>query len=147
MTIAGPESCLWNITLSYSQLMIARSEVYLRKTSGTLNLIEKIINSRKWILILDSNLIQLTVIYTHSNRTIFFLTNKTRAPQGKTLGRMKPFSRRSFNCSFNSFNSDGAIIYSRIWIGRVSGSLPIPKSSLLGGTLGRSSGKTSGKRP
>ena len=30
MTIAGPESCLRNITLSYSELLIAQFEVYLR---------------------------------------------------------------------------------------------------------------------
>ncbi|KAK4729331.1 hypothetical protein R3W88_022319 [Solanum pinnatisectum] len=71
MTISGPKSCIRDVTLSYSQLMIARSEIYLRKTSGTLKLIEEIINSQKRILILDSNLVQLTVIYTHPKRTIF----------------------------------------------------------------------------
>ncbi|GKC50336.1 reverse transcriptase domain-containing protein [Tanacetum coccineum] len=41
----------------------------------------------------------------------FFLTNKTGAPQGETLGLIKPFSNISCNCSFNSFNSTGAIRY------------------------------------
>ena len=45
----------------------------------------------------------------------FFFTNNTGAPHGEILGLMKPLSRRSFNCSFNSFNSAGAILYGIAW--------------------------------
>lgn len=41
MTITGPQCCFRDATLCYSQLTIARSEVYLRKTSGTMKLIRK----------------------------------------------------------------------------------------------------------
>ncbi|KAK4731637.1 hypothetical protein R3W88_024625 [Solanum pinnatisectum] len=71
MTIMGPEYCLWNITLSYLELMIDQFEVYLRKASGTLKLIQNIISSNKWILILDSDLVDLTVINTYPKRIIF----------------------------------------------------------------------------
>ncbi|KAK4724128.1 hypothetical protein R3W88_026907 [Solanum pinnatisectum] len=71
MTITAPKCCLRDATFSYSQLMIARFEIYLRKLSGTLKLTKKIINSRKRILILYSDLVQLAVIDAHSMRTIF----------------------------------------------------------------------------
>ncbi|KAK4731717.1 hypothetical protein R3W88_024705 [Solanum pinnatisectum] len=71
MTITSLECCLRDIIFSYSQLMIARSKVYLTKASGTLKLIEKIINSQKRILILYSDLVQLAVVNTHPKGTIF----------------------------------------------------------------------------
>ncbi|KAK4737145.1 hypothetical protein R3W88_000842 [Solanum pinnatisectum] len=75
----------------------------------------------------------------------FFFTNNTGAPHGEILGLMKPLSRRSFNCSFNSLSSAGAILLGGIEIGWVSGRRSIPKSiSLSGGTPRRSSGNTSG---
>ena len=59
------------------------------------------------------------------------------------LGRIKHVSSRYFNCSFSSFNSSVAIIYGRIYKGRVSGRISIPKSiSLLWGTPSSSSRKT-----
>ena len=62
----------------------------------------------------------------------FFLTYKTGATQGETLGRMKPLSNISFN-------SVGAILYGRIEIGRVYGMMFMLKFiSLSGGTPGRS---------
>ncbi|PHT66191.1 hypothetical protein T459_30616 [Capsicum annuum] len=57
---------------------------------------------------------------------------------------MNPLSKRSFNYSFNSLSSAGAILYGKIDIGRVSGKRSMPKSiSLSGGIPRRSSGKTS----
>nr|GEY79022.1 hypothetical protein [Tanacetum cinerariifolium] len=53
----------------------------------------------------------------------FFITNKTGAPQGKTLGLIKPFSNISCNYSFNSFNSTGAIRYGAFDIGVVDPTL------------------------
>ncbi|KAK4717889.1 hypothetical protein R3W88_016227 [Solanum pinnatisectum] len=71
--------------------------------------------------------------------------NKTGAPHGEILGRMKPLSKKSFNCSFNSFNSAGAIWLRGIEIGCVSRKRSISKSlSLSRGILGKSSRNTSG---
>nr|GFC56858.1 hypothetical protein [Tanacetum cinerariifolium] len=42
------------------------------------------------------------------NDPSFFLTNRTRAPQGEELGLMKPLLDSSFSCSSNSFISEGA---------------------------------------
>ncbi|KAF3668022.1 hypothetical protein FXO37_09738 [Capsicum annuum] len=70
--------------------------------------------------------------------------NRTVAPYGETLGLMNPLSRRSFNYSFNSLSSAGAILYGRIEIGCISGRRSIPKSiSLSRGTPRRSSRNTS----
>lgn len=56
---------------------------------------------------------------------------------------MRPFSRRSFNYSFNPFNPDGAILYEGIEIAWVSGRISMSKSiSLSGGILGISYEKT-----
>ena len=77
--------------------------------------------------------------------TSFFLTNNTGAPHGEELGRIKPFSSKSFNCSFNSFNSAGAILYGGIDIGVVPGNTSMEKSiSRSGGKPGSYSGNTSG---
>ena len=85
------------------------------------------------------------LVYTHPKGTIFLSYKQDRSAQGEILGRMKPLFNRSLNYSFSSFNYAGAILYGRIEIGRVSGMMSMPKSiSLSGGTLGRSSAKTSG---
>ena len=72
-----------------------------------------------------------------------FITNKIGAPQGETLGRIKPLSRWSLKCSFNSFNSPSFILYGAIDIRRISGRPSIPESlSLSRGTPKKSSWKT-----
>ena len=74
----------------------------------------------------------------------FFFTNYTGAPHGELLGLIKLLSSNSCNCSFNSFNSVGAIQYGAIDIGFVPGNKSILNSISLSGTNhGKSSGKTS----
>ena len=59
----------------------------------------------------------------------FFFINNTRAPQGETLGQMKPLSTRSCNWIFNSFNSTGVILYGgiemRVELARIQFRIPI----------------------
>ena len=57
-------------------------------------LVKNIIYPWKIILILDGNIIQLMVVYTHLKKSSFFLTNMTGAPQGDKLGQMKPLTNR-----------------------------------------------------
>lgn len=45
VVITGPECHLQDLTFSYSRMMLAVSEVYLRQKSGTLKFIKKIFNS------------------------------------------------------------------------------------------------------
>jgi hypothetical protein len=49
------------------------------------------------------------------------------APQGETLGRIKPLSNSSANCFFNSANSEAAILYGAREIGAVPGTSSIEK--------------------
>ena len=53
--------CLRNVTFSNSELIIDGAEVYLREITGTLKLIKQVINFGKRILVLDRDLIELTV--------------------------------------------------------------------------------------
>ena len=75
----------------------------------------------------------------------FFFTNNTGAPHGEILGLMKPLSTRSFNCSFNSLSSAGAILLEGTELGLESRRISIPNLIPLSGeTLRRSSGNTFG---
>ncbi|MFS7962904.1 hypothetical protein Hanom_Chr08g00731961 [Helianthus anomalus] len=51
----------------------------------------------------------------------FFLTNKTGAPQGEKLGRIKPLSNNSCSCVDNSCISDGASLYGALATGAAPG--------------------------
>ncbi|KAF3643598.1 hypothetical protein T459_27589 [Capsicum annuum] len=125
--------------------MIAGSEAYLREITDTLKLVEQVIDSREWIFILIGDFVQLMIINTHYKGTVFLSMKRTGVPHRETLGLMNPLSRRSFNYSFNSLSSAGAILYGGIEIGWISRRKSIPKSiSLSGETLGRSLGNTCG---
>ncbi|KAF3619113.1 hypothetical protein FXO38_33072 [Capsicum annuum] len=85
-------------------------------------------------------------LFIHILREPSFLRmNKTGAPHGDTLGLINPLSRRFFNYFFNSLSSAGAILYSGIDMGYVSGRRSISKLIPLSkGTPERSSGNISG---
>ena len=72
MTIAGPKSSVRDILLLNFQLMIIRAEINLKKISGTSNLIKEIVNVGQWVLVLNGHLVQLTIIWAKSERTISF---------------------------------------------------------------------------
>ena len=78
--------------------------------ASTLKLVKQVINPGDGILILDCDLVELSIVNAHSERTIFLLTNNTGAPHGEILGLIKPLSRRYFNCSFNFLSYVGAIL-------------------------------------
>jgi hypothetical protein len=74
----------------------------------------------------------------------FFLTKIIGAPQGETLGLINPKSSISFNCICNSQSFGVVILYSVLEIGFAPGFSSMEKSSsLLGGNLDNSFGKTS----
>src|ERR1051325_530501 len=66
MSIPRPESSFLNIFFFHSYLMVTRSQINLAKHASANQSVHQIINSRKWIPILDSYLIQLTIIDTKS---------------------------------------------------------------------------------
>ena len=55
---------MWVALTSYFQLMVTRPKIDLRKDSGSVHLIEQILDLREGVLILDGHIIKLTVICT-----------------------------------------------------------------------------------
>ena len=64
MAISGLKCCFRHITTPDSQLMIFGSQINLREMLDSLQLVKQVINPGKRILVLDGNLIQLSVINT-----------------------------------------------------------------------------------
>ncbi|PHT70117.1 hypothetical protein T459_25221 [Capsicum annuum] len=95
VTIPSTESYFWNVTFSDSELVIARSEFYLREIAGTLKLVKQVIDSRKRILVLDRNFIELQYSIHILRESSFLHTNKTGAPHGEILGLMNLLSSPS----------------------------------------------------
>ena len=71
MTIPSSESCFQNVIVFDFELMITRSEVYLCEMAGTLKLVKQVINPRDGILILDCDVVQLSIVNAHYGGTIF----------------------------------------------------------------------------
>jgi len=120
--------------------MISRPQINLREHYGSPKLIQQIVYPRQWILILYSQLIQLTIINTQPQTAVLFLYQEYRcSPRCDALGRMNFFSSKSSICFFNSANSAGAMD---------TGPAPrirsmVKSTCLLGGNSGISSGNTS----
>ena len=71
-------------------------------------------------------------------------TKRTWAPHGDTLDRMSHISNNSYNWTFNSLSSVGAIRYGALDVGVVLGTKFMAKSiSLTDGKLGKSFRKAS----
>lgn len=66
MIIQSSEGCFRNVTISDSNVIITRSEVYLGEMSRTLKLVKQVINPRDGIVILDCDLVQLSIVNAHS---------------------------------------------------------------------------------
>src|SRR5581483_10074182 len=71
VTITSSERCLGNIFLSNSHLMVSGSKIDFGEVCRSLQLIKQIVNARKRITVLNSNLVQLPVIDAHAKRSIF----------------------------------------------------------------------------
>ena len=62
MPIPRPKCCLRDISLPNSQLMVTGTKVYLGVDSHPSQLIKQVISPRKWIPILDCDLVQLSIV-------------------------------------------------------------------------------------
>jgi hypothetical protein len=78
-TITSGESGFRNVTRSNFDLMITRTKVNLGENFGSSQLIKKNIDSGKRIFVLDGDCIERSVIYTHSQATIFLFDKKSGA--------------------------------------------------------------------
>ncbi|KAK4729652.1 hypothetical protein R3W88_022640 [Solanum pinnatisectum] len=75
MTISSSKSHLRNVIFFHPKLVITRLKINLREITFPLKLVKQVIYSWKRILILNSHLVQLTIINAHMKRPIF-LSNK-----------------------------------------------------------------------
>lgn len=100
---------LWDVTLLNSKLMVTRSKVNLREITGTLELIEQVINPWDGIFTLDCDLVQLSMINAHVERI--------GAPHREILDLIKRLYKVCFDCSFYSLSSIRAICYAVIEMG------------------------------
>ena len=71
MSITGPECCLGNIRGLDTDLMVSRTKINLGKDGSTSELIQKVINSGQRILVLNGDLIKLTIINAQAHSTVF----------------------------------------------------------------------------
>ena len=67
------ECCLRDICLPNPQLMVTSAKVYFGVDSRSSQLIKQVINPRQWVLILDRNPVQLSVVNAQSKGPIFLL--------------------------------------------------------------------------
>ena len=67
------EDCFRNVIIADSEMIITRSVVYFWEMTSTLKLVKQLISLGDEILMLDCNLIQLSIVNAHSERTIFLL--------------------------------------------------------------------------
>ena len=71
--VMRPERCLRDICLHNPQLMVTSAKVYLGEDSCSSQLIKQVINPRQWILILDRNPVQLSVVNAQSKGLVLLL--------------------------------------------------------------------------
>jgi hypothetical protein len=70
-TITSGKSGFRNVARSNLDLVVARMKIDLREDFGTSQLIKKNVNSGKRVFVFDGDRIEWSVIYAHSQATIF----------------------------------------------------------------------------
>jgi hypothetical protein len=78
-TITGGKSGFRNVAWSNLDLVVARTKIDLREDFGTSQLIEKNIDSRKWVFVFDGDCIEWSIVYAHSQATIFLFDKESKA--------------------------------------------------------------------
>src|ERR1044071_120843 len=94
MTMTCTKGCLGNVFIVDSKLMITRMKINLREVGCSLKLIEKIVNPRQWITILDGEFVEFAIVDTHSKRSIFLLNELDRGSPWRRTGANKTFIRK-----------------------------------------------------
>src|ERR1041385_7698828 len=65
-TIACREGCLGDVRLTDLQLVVSGPQINLGEDSGSVQLVEQILDLGERILVLDGYFVQLTVVHTHA---------------------------------------------------------------------------------
>jgi hypothetical protein len=85
-----PESSFPFITFLDADVVVAPLDVQFREVPHAAKLVNEIVNKRKGVSVLDSDLIQSAVVLNESEAAILFLDEKDWAPIGDLDGRMHP---------------------------------------------------------
>ncbi|GBG88785.1 hypothetical protein CBR_g48402 [Chara braunii] len=139
------ECGLVGVLLTDTDLVEAIAEVDLGEIFGSTEAIKKFKYPGEWVLVLDRDPVQGTVVCAHRDPVSFFLTNRQLVPKGEDLGLMNPFSRSSLSWRFISSASGMESWYG----GRQGGEWPGSRSMVWdtprsgGKSAGKDSGKTS----
>ena len=83
MPITGLECSLLYFLFLDSQLVVSKSQIYLRKHPSTLQLIKQVIYSWKWVPVLHRHFIQLTIIDVQTKGAILFLYKQYQRSPGR----------------------------------------------------------------
>ena len=86
-------------------------------------------------LFFNRQLVQLSVVYAHSQRAIFFFTNSIGAPHGEKLGLMNPLLNSFWGWLESPYISDRASLYGALAIGAAPGIKSIPNSTCRFGAI------------
>jgi hypothetical protein len=78
-TIMSGESGFRIVAWSNLDLVVARTKIDLRENFGTSQLIKQNINSRKRVFVFDGDCIEWSVVYSHSQATIFLFDKESKA--------------------------------------------------------------------
>lgn len=81
-TIAGCEVCLEDVRLADLQLVVSGPQIDLGEDSGSIQLVEQILALRERLLVLDGDLIQLTVAHTHLYGVVSLVHEENWRTQG-----------------------------------------------------------------
>jgi hypothetical protein len=90
-TITSGKSGFRNITRLNLDLVVARMKVILREDFGTSQLVKKNIDSRKQVFVFDGDCIEWSIIYAHSQATIFLFDKESRATPWRRARANIPF--------------------------------------------------------
>ena len=90
VTIPCSESGLVRIVGMYTNLVIARSKVNLGEESRSSDFVQHLVNAWQWITIIDSQLIQGSLVHAHTHRPFLFPYEEDRCAVG--CSSVAPFS-------------------------------------------------------
>ncbi|MFS7983058.1 hypothetical protein Hanom_Chr11g00970071 [Helianthus anomalus] len=76
MSIASTESGFGNVLFEDSKLVITRTKINFGEAGSALKLVKEVVDTRKRVMILDGEFVELTIIDTHAKRTIFLFNEK-----------------------------------------------------------------------
>jgi hypothetical protein len=109
VTNGSGKSCLGNISRLDLDLMIAGGKIQGSEVLRTIKHVQEVINTGKGISILDSDLVQGTIIHTHPQSTILFTNKENGGTIGRSAGTDVMKIKEGFDGSVDLFSFFGTV--------------------------------------